>query len=176
MSDVDAVLRRVVAELRPDRSTRVAGDRVAVEVDGQSFAVRAATRGRMMLRITDSTFVATGPAWPDPLALEATHSGRLHRTGMAMKVRTGNASAHAMAEHLAADPALRDAALPLDFTRFGITAEDGHLTSSITLMGASMTRMRVPPNTSWIRLHDDQRDALLATMAALDRAWATTST
>lgn len=176
MSDVDAVLRRVLAEMAPDRTRRIAGDRVAVDVDGRSFVVRAATRGRMMLRITDTTFVVTGPAWSDPLALEVTHAGRLRRTGTRVDVRAGGSRAHALAARLAADETLCAAALPLDFTRFRITAEDGHLTSSITLMGASMTRMRVPPNTSWIRLHDDQREALLATMAALDRAWATTST
>lgn len=174
MSDVDAVLGRVLAELRPDRSRRLAGDRAEVDVDGRSFVVRAATRGRMMLRITDTTFVSTGPAWDGPLLLEVTHAGRLRRTGTAVRVRTGGSRAQALAGRLAADASLRAVALPLDFTRFRITADDGHLVSSITLMGASMTRMRVPPNTSWIRLHDDQRDALLATMAALSDAWAIT--
>ncbi len=172
MSDVDAVLGRVLAELAPDRHERIAGDRVAVDVGGRSFVVRAVTHGRMLLRITDSTFVVTGPTWDAPLRLEVTHAGRVRRTGTAVRVLTGGPEAQVLADRLEADADLAAAALPLDFTDFRITADDGHLVSSITLMGASMTRMRVPPNTSWIRLHDDQREALLATMAALERAWA----
>lgn len=174
MSDVDAVLRRVLAELAPDHAERVAGNRARVAVDGREFAVEVVTRGKMMLRITDSTFVATGPAWPGPLVLEVSHTGRLRRTGTAVRVRTGGVRGQALADRLVADPGLRAAALPLDFTRFEVRSVDGVLASSITLMGASMTRMRVPPNTSWIRLHDDQRRALLATIAALDDVWATT--
>lgn len=176
MSDVDVVLGRVLAELRPDRAERVAGNRAAVSVAGRDLVVEVRTRGRMMLRITDSTFVVAGPAWADPLVVEVSHTGRVRRTGTAVAVREGGDGARALARRLAEDPGLRDAALPLDFTRFVVRSVDGHLEAAITLMGASMTRMRIPPNTSWIRLHDDQREALLGTVAALDDVWATTPT
>lgn len=171
MSDADAVLRRVLTDLAPDHAERVAGNRAQVVVGGQPFAVEVATRGRMMLRITEATFVATGPRWSDPLSMQVTHTGRWRPTGTAVRIRTGDDRARDLADVLSRDPALRDALLPLDFTRFTIKVVAGHLTSTITLMGASMTRMRVPPTSSYVRLHQDQRRSLLATFAALGNCW-----
>lgn len=173
MSDVDTVLRRVIADLALADVDRVAGNRALATVGDQVIEVRVATRGRMLLWVTETTFATTGPAWSGPgdVEVEVGHTGAIRRTGIRARATTGGAAASRLAAAVAADADLAAAMLPLDATRFTVTTADGHLRTEIVLMGASMTRMRLPPTAQVIGLHDDQRDALLATVDALVTCW-----
>lgn len=173
MTDVDAVMARVLSDLDADRTHRVAVNRTDVEVEGLSLGVVVATRGRMLLRITDTTFVVPGPPWEPPdLVIDVGHRGAVRRAGVRVRAVAGGDRAAELADHLSSDTTLAAAVLPLDSTSLRISVVDGHLQAAITLMGASMTRMRVPPTATYVRLHDDQRIALLATARALQACWA----
>lgn len=175
MSDVDAVLARVLADLAPDRAERRAVGRTRVAVGGRRFELCVATRGRLLLRITETTFVVPGPEWDvdvrGPVSLRVGHHGMVRPTGTRVAVRAGDEAAHALAGRLRDSTSLAAATLPLDFTDFAIAQQAGRLEARLVLMGGSMTRFRIPPTSSYTRLHDDQRTALLATIAALDDNW-----
>nr|WP_274387960.1 DUF3156 family protein [Salsipaludibacter albus] len=158
--------------MAPTAVDRVAVSRAVVEVDGRPLELHVTTRGRLLLRITETAFVVTGPdraaAGGRPVQLRVGHTGMARRTGIRVAVENGGEPARRLAARLRGSGDLVAAMLPLDFTDFTVVEEDGRLLARIVLMGASMTRMRVPPTTTYVRLHDDQRDALLATVDALD--------
>lgn len=174
MTDVDAVVARVLQDLAPEQSERVRVGRADVVVGGRPLSIVVGTRGRMLLRITETTFVIPGPAWAEGTDVEVavSHAGAVRRTGLRIRPVAGGEAAADLAQRLQADPALVAAAEPLDSTSFRVRVVDGQLEAAIVLMGASMTRMRVPPTATYVKLHDDQRAALLATAAALDALWA----
>lgn len=175
MTDVDAVLARVVADLNPSTTDRRALGRMVVEVDGHPLVLDVATRGRLLLRITETTFTIPGPPWnPDargPLRLEVGHAGMVKRRGPRITVQAGGDEARRLAAALADSATFAAAMLPLDFTTFTIEAVHDQAVARIVLMGASMVRFRIPPSASYTRLHDDQRKALLATAGALHGWW-----
>ncbi|MGB8362885.1 MAG: DUF3156 family protein [Acidimicrobiia bacterium] len=105
----------------------------------------------------------------DTWSVELKHTGGLKRTGINGRAASGE-RAEQIAEFLAGDEGLTAAALPLDFTRFEV---HGDVTGSMTrveLMGASHVAIALPPMRSYVRLYDDQREALLSTLAELGRA------
>lgn len=175
MTDVDAVLARVVADLAPSSTDRRGVGRVDVEVDGHRLVLDVATRGRLLLRITETTFIIGGPAWDPavqgPLQLVVGHAGMVRRTRPRVTVDAGGDEARRLAAELAESPTFAAAILPLDFTSFTLEVVDDHVAARIVLMGASMVRFRVPPSASYTRLHEDQRTALLATASALEGCW-----
>lgn len=173
MSDHHLVLRRVIADLAPDRVQRLGDARARVRTDGTVLDLRVATAGRALLRVTTTTFAHVGPAWEGPdLQVELGHTGAVRRTGIRARARVGGADADALARELGTDPGLASAVLPLDSTSFTIRTRRGHLVTEVVLMGASMTRLRLPPTASVIGVHGDQRDALLGSLAELDRVLA----
>jgi hypothetical protein len=58
--------------------------------------------------------------------------------------------------------------MTLDFTRFELVRADGQWSSTIDLMGASYVSLALPPMRSYLRLHADQRQALVETLTALN--------
>lgn len=172
MTDLDVVLARVLDDLDGDEVQRTAVGRAEVVVEGHPVEVQVATRGRLLLRITEATFVLAGPDCDEILEVVVRHTGMVRRTGLDAKVVEGGTVAGRLAAAVADSRRLERAAQPLDFTRFVVVGDGRRLRAHLTLMGASMTRMRLPPTTNYVRLHEDQRAALLAVADALDDAWA----
>lgn len=175
MTDLDVVLARVLDDLDGDEVQRTAVGRAEVVVEGRPIEVRVATRGRLLLRITEATFVLPGPDCGEVVQVTVRHTGMVRRTGLDATVVEGGAVASRLAAAVVDSRRLERAARPLDFTRFVVVGDGRRLRAHLTLMGASMTRMRLPPTTNYVRLHDDQRTALFAVADALDDAWAVES-
>jgi hypothetical protein len=105
------------------------------------------------------------------------HTGQVRRTGLTAVVRpvgrrrrwSGEVppAVGAMWDRLLADGELERASLPLDFTHLEVAVVDGAWQATLELMGASHVRTTLPPSSRYVRLHPDQRDALLATVAVL---------
>lgn len=105
------------------------------------------------------------------------HTGQVRRTGLTAAVRpvgrrrrwSGEAppAVAGMRDRLLADAELECVSLPLDFTHFEVAVVDGAWRATLELMGASHVRTTLPPSSRYVRLHPDQRDALLATVAVL---------
>jgi hypothetical protein len=105
------------------------------------------------------------------------HTGQVRRTGLTAVVRPVGRRRRwsgetpppvaAMRDRLLADGELERVSLPLDFTHFEVAVVDGAWRATLELMGASHIRTTLPPSSRYVRLHPDQRDALLATVAVL---------
>jgi hypothetical protein len=125
-----------------------------------------------------------GPGGPGPSDGGATtarlvfhHTGQVRRTGLTAVVRPvgrrrrwsreAPPAVAAVRDRLLADGELERASLPLDFTHFEVAVVDGAWRATLELMGASHVRTTLPPSSRYVRLHPDQRDALLATVAVL---------
>lgn len=126
----------------------------------------------MLLHITETTFAVAGPPCEYDVRIVVRQRGLVRRHGLAAVVHRGGATADDLAARLEQNPGLASAARTLDFTTFEIGTREGRLEAAVTLMGAGMTRLRVPPTASYVRLHDDQRTALFATVDAISELWA----
>ena len=109
--------------------------------------------------------VAPGP----PAQLEVRHTGRLKRQGVELAVLAGDEQVRGLAGRISDDGAFTGPGLALDFTRFDLDRSASQWTVTVELMGASFVSLALPPMRSYIRLHDDQRDALVAVLATLER-------
>jgi hypothetical protein len=167
VSDVDVVLSRVLDDLAPEAAARTGGATAEVTVDGQPLQVRVGTRGRTLLRVTETTFVVRGRRFGGDLHLVVRQRGAIRPQGITVVVRQGGEPARRLADEFTRYDGLERALRALDYTSFDVVSCDGCLEARITLMGAAMTRMRVPPTAAYTRLHEDQRAALLATVQEL---------
>lgn len=122
--------------------------------------------GRTEIAVFETTFPVS---WDSAFDLFLTHGGRLRRSGLAVIVEHGGSRAQRLADDLAIDDRLGQAAAPLDFTWFEIKGSDAGSRASLELMGASHVAMALPPTRSYIRLYPDQRDALFSTLTELGR-------
>lgn len=95
------------------------------------------------------------------------HTGRMRRDGIRVSVLEGDEKASVLARAIESDVAFVAAVLPLDFTRFELRSGAGEWLSTVELMGASFVSMALPPMRSYVRLHVDQREALVDSFAAL---------
>jgi hypothetical protein len=118
--------------------TEIAQFRLAVPASGEGF-------GRLVLR----------------------HTGKLRRQGVAVEVATGDQSTQALATAIGADQALVTPVMALDFTRFDIERSESEWLVTVELMGASFVSLALPPMRSYVRLHRDQRRALVDSLTAL---------
>lgn len=96
------------------------------------------------------------------------HTGKLRRQGVAVEVSSGDETIRRLAEKIATAESFTSAALTLDFTRFDVDRADGEWTTTVELMGASYVSLALPPMRSYVRLHADQRQALVETLTALN--------
>jgi hypothetical protein len=167
VSDVEVVLSRVLDDLAPEAAVRTGGATADVTVDGQAMQIRVATRGSTLLRVTEATFVVRGHRFDDDLHLTVRQRGVLRPQGLAVVVRRGGEPARRLAGELTRQGELERALRSLDYTSVDVVGCDDRVEARLTLMGAAMTRMRVPPTVAYTRLHADQRAALLATVQAL---------
>ena len=85
-----------------------------------------------------------------------------------MHVSSGDEAIRRLAERIATAESFTSAAMTLDFTRFEVVRVDGVWSSTIELMGASFVSLALPPMRSYVRLHADQRQALVDTLTALN--------
>jgi hypothetical protein len=96
------------------------------------------------------------------------HRGQIRRTGLAGRVRGGDAAAvTGFRDELMAGGELEQASLPLDFTSFEVRRHDGAWRATLELMGASYVRTTFPPSARYVRLDAEQLAALLATVRVL---------
>lgn len=95
------------------------------------------------------------------------HTGRLRRKGVAVEVAAGDQSTRALATVIGADQAFIKPVMALDFTRFDVARSDGEWLVTVELMGASFVSLALPPMRSYVRLHGDQRRALVDGLTAL---------
>jgi hypothetical protein len=99
--------------------------------------------------------------------LQARHTGRIKREGVTVDVVAGDSAAVDLARALESDAAFTASILPLDFTRFDVELSAGQCVATVELMGASFVSLALPPMRSYVRLHPDQRQALVASLSAL---------
>jgi hypothetical protein len=113
-------------------------------------------------------FQSSAPATsPGPAHLRIRHTGRLKRDGVEVTVTDGDESVRALARAIEADVPFVAAVLPLDFTRFEIRRRDRGWLCTVELMGASYVSLALPPMRTYVRLHTDQREALVDSFSAV---------
>lgn len=105
----------------------------------------------------------------EPAQLQITHTGRLRREGVDVVVEHGSEEAVDLAEAIASDRDFVETALALDFTRFALELDGESCVVTVELMGASLVSIALPPVRSYIRLHPDQREALVAGLSGICR-------
>ena len=84
-----------------------------------------------------------------------------------VEVMSGDDAAQLFADDLGSDIDFARATSPLDFTRFEVERTEGQWVATVELMGASFVSLALPPMRSYVRLHADQRDSLIASLSAL---------
>ncbi len=95
------------------------------------------------------------------------HTGNLKRTGVEVVLDSGADGDREVVTRTMAAPAVAAPALTLDFTSFDIERSDGVWTVVVELMGASFVSLAMPPMRSYVRLHPDQREALVDVLEAV---------
>jgi hypothetical protein len=99
--------------------------------------------------------------------LQVRHTGRIKRQGVAVEVLEGGTGAIDLARALDSDAEFVSSSLPLDFTRFEVAVSEEQCLATVELMGASFVSLALPPMRSYVRLHVDQRVALISSLSAL---------
>jgi hypothetical protein len=99
--------------------------------------------------------------------IQIRHTGRLKREGVRATIAEGDTTVQNLAGAIEADAPFVTAVLPLDFTRFDLRRAGAEWVATIELMGASYVTIALPPMRSYVRLHADQREALVDSFAAL---------
>jgi hypothetical protein len=175
------LIAHVAADLTGCEVVRVApAAAVVTPADGTpSFRLAVRSERRRLLHLQTLLVHVDGPrveATP-PARLVLHHTGQLRRTGLAATVRPAGRgrrwpgevppSVAEVRDRLLADGELEAVSLPLDFTSFELAVVDGVWRASLELMGASHVRTTLPPSARYVRLHPDQRGALLATVAVI---------
>lgn len=156
------------------------GTAVVTPADGTAaFQLSVRSERRRLLHLQTLLVHVDGPSSPAEAAAKLVfhHTGQVRRTGLAASVRPVGRGRRwsgavppevaTVRDRLLVDGALEAASLPLDFTSFEVAVVDGAWRATLELMGASHVRTTLPPSARYVRLHPDQRDALLATVAVL---------
>ena len=105
----------------------------------------------------------------EPARLRVGQTGRLQRRGARVEVVEGSDEAASLAAALTSDAEFAVAAMALDFTRFDLEFDGERCATTVELIGASFVSIALPPIRSYVRLHPDQRVALIGCLAALQR-------
>lgn len=164
------LLALVAGDLRGYRLDRIdAGTAFFHPVDGGPvLEVTERVEKRFLGHFETARFEVRAPArgWGEA-RLQARHTGRIKREGVTFDLIAGNSAAADLGRALESDAAFTAAVLPLDFTRFDVELSAGHCVATVELMGASFVSLALPPMRSYVRLHPDQRQALVASLSAL---------
>jgi hypothetical protein len=104
-----------------------------------------------------------------PARLQILHTGRFKRGGVMVTVTEGDEPVRSLAAQIEQDGAFVNAVTPLDFTRFDVRRGKGEWVATVELMGASFVSLALPPMRSYVRLHSDQRMALVDSLTSLVR-------
>ena len=136
---------------------------------GPAFAVAVRSERRRLIELRTITIQVRGPATDiRDATVRFHHRGQVRRTGLAPRLRGRESfAARPVLDRLLADGELEAASLALDFTRFELRPRDGVWCVTLELMGGSHVRTRLPPSSHYVRLTEDQLDALLATVRVL---------
>jgi hypothetical protein len=180
------LIAHVAADLTGCEVARGApGTAVVTPRDGiPPFRLTVRSERRRLLHLQTLLVHIDGPRGDPPVEGTAAcarlvfhHTGQVRRTGLTAAVRpvgrrrrwSGDVppAVAAIRDRLLADGELERVSLPLDFTHFEVAVVDGAWRAALELMGASHVRTTLPPSSRYVRLHPDQRDALLATVAVL---------
>jgi hypothetical protein len=138
---------------------------------GPAFAVASRVEKRVLGRTEIAVFnVDLGVSFPEKGKIELAHTGRLKRTGVTASSVAGGQLVRQLASRLGSDRPLSVALQPLDFTRFEIFLGPEACHAEAELMGASHVAAALPPIRSYVHLHPDQRNAMVAGMIEVDRA------
>lgn len=119
--------------------------------------------GRTRIARFEATFPAKGRR---DTRLQVRHTGRIRTTGVAV---VGGEDDFLLGNALESDHPFVAAVTALDFTLYQIEVREAICRASVELMGASLVSIAFPPIRSYVRLHPDQRDALIAGFEALGR-------
>lgn len=106
-----------------------------------------------------------GQLWSDG-RFKVRHTGRFRRSGIAL---VGGEDDFLLGNALESDHRFVAAVTALDFTLYEIEVRGASCSARVELMGASLVSIAFPPVRSYIRLHPDQRDALISSFEALGR-------
>ena len=166
-----ALLDRLGRDLTGYRLERLAPDRARCLPVGQgpSFLAVERTERHAFMGVTTSAFRLDAGGPPGDARIRLRHTGAVRRTGVIGAVASGGGDAQRMLARLLDDPGFVAAATPLDCTAFTVFRDADGWHAEIALMGGAEVAMRLPPSRSYVRLSADQRDALVATFAAVDR-------
>ncbi len=136
--------------------------------EGQVIEVRERVDRRFLGHTEIAQFLHTVDVEPgEPARLRVGHSGRLKRQGVEVVVVAGDGDVERLATRISNDEAFTGPGLALDFTKFEMERSPRQWTVTVELMGASFVSLALPPMRSYVRLHEDQREALLAALKAL---------
>jgi hypothetical protein len=138
--------------------------------DGPAFDVASRVEKRFLGRTEVAVFgVYLDVSFPEVGEIEVRHTGRLKRTGVTAAPVSGGEPTNRLASALASDGSLAEALQPLDFTRFEISLGQERCRVELELMGASHVAIALPPIRSYVHLHPDQREAMIAGVEEVDR-------
>lgn len=138
--------------------------------DGPVFDVASRVERRFLGRTEIAVFgVDLDVAFGEEGTIEIRHTGRLKRTGVTTLMGKGGKSVQHLASALASDGQVAQALQPLDFTRFDILLDPERCRLEIQLMGASHVAVALPPIRSYVHLHHDQRQAMIAGIGEVER-------
>jgi hypothetical protein len=143
------------------------------EEGGPVLEVSERVERRFLGRTVIARFRTVVPArdW-GPGRASVIHTGRLRRQGIEVRDEYGSDEAAELVETLGNDAEFVRSATQLDFTRFELSLDGEVCIADVELMGASLVAIAFPPIRSYVRLHRDQREALIGTLTALERVTA----
>lgn len=137
---------------------------------GPVLVVGARVKRRFLGRTEIAQFqTLTGAQRWEPARLRVGQTGRLQRRGARVEVVEGSDRAAQLAAALTSDPGFSAAVVALDFTRFDIDLDGERCATIVELIGASLVSIALPPIRSYVRLHPDQREALIGSLESLQR-------
>ena len=138
--------------------------------DGPVFDVVSCVERRFLGRTETAVFgIDLDVVFREEGTIEMRHTGRLKRTGLTTLVRKGGESVQHLASALGSDGRVAETLQPLDFTRFEILLETDRCRLEMQLMGASHVAIALPPIRSYVHLHPDQRQAMIAGIGEVER-------
>lgn len=176
--------RTTLGQLSPRLASLIEGDLAGYQRDvdehgrvrfvpvgeGPEFDVASCVERRFLGRTEIAVFgVDLDVAFGGEGTIEVKHTGRLKRTGVKALVVKGGESVQHLASALASDGEVAEALQPLDFTRFEILLGPDRCRVELQLMGASHVAIALPPIRSYVHLHPDQRQAMIAGIEEVDR-------
>jgi hypothetical protein len=138
--------------------------------DGPIFDVASRVERRFLGRTEIAVFgVDLDVGFGGEGTIEMRHTGRLKRTGVKALVVNGGDAVQHLASALTSDGQVAEALQPLDFTRFEIHLGPDRCRVELQLMGASHVAIALPPIRSYVHVHPDQRQAMIAGIEEVDR-------